>query len=177
MFHKAASHSCAGNVSVWGYLSYTWSETDTPSNKMDPQSKVHHQKLFLITDFKRFRVNFSSKVLNWKQHISLLLLLLLELHVSPFLPLPRGWASTAAFRSWGSAAGRRSLGVWVCGAVCTCCQAPPPLWPPDQCCGKTRSASSVRGHKSWSTVSGQGGRKKIFVEQKSETQMTASSGD
>lgn len=43
------------------------------------------------------------------------------------LPLPRGWETTAAFRSWGSAAGRRSLGLWVCGAVCTCCQAPPPL--------------------------------------------------
>lgn len=69
------------------------------------------------------------------------------------LPLPRKWGSTAAFRSWDSAAGRRSLGLWVCGAVYTCCRAPPPLWPRDQCCGKTRFASSFHGHRSSSTVS------------------------
>lgn len=67
------------------------------------------------------------------------------------LPLPRVWGSTAASRSWGSAAGHTPLGISVCGAACTCCRAPPLLWPPYQCCGRTRSASSGHGRRIWST--------------------------
>lgn len=71
------------------------------------------------------------------------------------LPLPTERETTATFHSSGSAAGRRSLGLWVCGAVCTCCQAPPQLWPRGRCCCKTHFASSVPGHRSLSTESWQ----------------------
>lgn len=76
------------------------------------------------------------------------------------LPLPRELESTVASRSWGSVSGHTSPGLWVCDAVCTCCQGPPPLWPLDQCCGRTRSSSSVHDHSSWSTE----GRKRRRVE-------------
>lgn len=73
------------------------------------------------------------------------------------VPLPTASGSTAASRSWGSAAGHTSPGLWVCGAACTCCRAPPRLWPRDQCCCRRRSASSGHGRRSWSTEGGRAG--------------------
>lgn len=114
-------------------------ETDTPIS-----NKLTHKQKCLTADL-------NSKFSSLPFFLSFM---------SPFfLPLPKEWGSTEASHSQGNAAGRRSLGLWVCGAVCTCCRAPPQLWPLDRCCGKTRSASSGHGRRSWSTEHGQVGSK------------------
>lgn len=172
------------NVYSWCFMALSWERVRVRScllhlvtyaptrSKTWLTKRVHQQKLVPVTEFKCFRADFSSNLGSRKQLVSLLSLLLPELHVSFSLPLPTEWGSTAAARSWGSAAGRRSPGLWVCGAVCTCCRAPPLLWPRDRCCGKTRSASSVHDHRSWSTASGQGRRSKKSVWSKNKKKKT-----
>lgn len=111
---------------------------------------------------RKIQTASKASVRLWKLCVKLLLQILKRggkrATVAFVLPLPMEWETTAAFRSSGSAAGRRSLGLWVCGAVCTCCQAPPPLWPRGRCCCKTHFASSVPGHRFLSTESWQWGK-------------------